>query len=144
MRISDWSSDVCSSDLSVQLILQSTARALVGGVRRGRIFVLDMGEPIKIMDIARRMIRLAGLEPERDVKIDIVGLRPGEKLYEELFDEGERQLPSVISGIKEAEPIPVPLVTLNDAFDELARASARSEEHTSELKSLMRSSYAVF
>src|SRR3546814_2936040 len=127
MRISDWSSDVCSSDLigasgsliplfqrqlrrgssltvnhpdirryfmtvheSVQLILQSTARALVGGVRRGRIFVLDMGEPIKIMDIARRMIRLAGLEPERDVKIDIVGLRPGEKLYEELFDEGER------------------------------------------------------
>src|SRR3546814_11721626 len=75
---------------SVQLILQSTARALVGGVRRGRIFVLDMGEPIKIMDIARRMIRLAGLEPERDVKIDIVGLRPGEKLYEELFDEGER------------------------------------------------------
>src|SRR3546814_1165818 len=112
---------------SVQLILQSTARALVGGVRRGRIVVLDMGEPIKIMDIARRMIRLAGLEPERDVKIDIVGLRPGEKLYEELFDEGERQLPSVISGIKEAEPIPV-----------------RSEEHTSELQSLMRISYAVF
>lgn len=112
---------------SVQLILQSTARALVGGVRRGRIFVLDMGEPIKIMDIARRMIRLAGLEPERDVKIDIVGLRPGEKLYEELFDEGERQLPSVISGIKEAEPIPVPLVTLNDAFDELARASASND-----------------
>src|SRR3546814_13345947 len=70
------------------------------------------------------MIRLAGLEPERDVKIDIVGLRPGEKLYEELFEEGERQLPSVISGIKEAEPIPVPLVPQNDAFDELARPSA--------------------
>src|SRR3546814_20663351 len=93
-----------------------------------------MGEPNKIMDIARRMIRLAGLEPERDVKIDIVGLRPGEKLYEELFDEGERQLPSVISGIKEAEPIPVPLVTLNDAFDELARASAsNAPEKTTDL-----------
>src|SRR3546814_18842242 len=86
-----------------------------------------MGEPIKIMDIARRMIRLAGLEPERDVKIDIVGLRPGEKLYEELFDECERQLPSVISGIKEAEPIPVPLVTLIAAFDALARASASND-----------------
>src|SRR3546814_14497329 len=83
-----------------------------------------MGEPIKIMDIARRMIRLAGLEPARDVKIDIVGLRPGEKLYEELFDEGDRQLPSVISGIKAAEPIPLPLVTLIDAFAELARSSA--------------------
>src|SRR3546814_6952097 len=102
---------------SVQLILQSTARALVGGVRRGRIFVLDMGEPNKIMDIARRMIRLAGLEPERDVKIDIVGLRPGEKLYQELIDEGERQHPSVNSGIKEEELITVPLVTMNDAFD---------------------------
>src|SRR3546814_20060106 len=79
------------------------------------------------MDFARRMIRLAGLRPERDRKIDIGGLRPGEKLYEELFDEGERQLPSVISGIKEAEPIPVPLVTLNDAFDELARASASND-----------------
>src|SRR3546814_13884097 len=92
---------------SVQLILQSTARALVGGVRRGRIFVLDMGEPIKIMDIARRMIRLAGLAPEPDVKIEIVRLRPGEQLYEELFAEGERQLPFVLSGIHEAEPTPV-------------------------------------
>src|SRR3546814_11329370 len=75
---------------AVQLILQSTARALAGDFRRGRIFVLDMGAPVKIIDIANRMIRLAGLEPETDVKIDIVGLRPGEKLSEELFDEGER------------------------------------------------------
>src|SRR3546814_11680596 len=116
MRISDWSSDVCSSDLigasgsliplfqrqlrrgssltvthpdirryfmtvheSVQLILQSTARALVGGVRRGRIFVLDMGEPLKSMDITRRMILLAGLEPEPAVQNNSEGLRAGGK-----------------------------------------------------------------
>lgn len=112
---------------AVQLILQSTASALTGQTRRGRIFVLDMGDPVKIMDIACRMIRLAGLEPERDIRIDIIGLRPGEKLYEELFDERERQLPSTIPGIKEAEPNPVPLETLNDAFDELARATAAND-----------------
>src|SRR3546814_14665270 len=72
---------------SVQLILQSTARALVGGVRRGRIFVLDMGEPIKIMDIARRMISLAGMEPERDQQIAIVGLRQGRARSEDSYGE---------------------------------------------------------
>src|SRR3546814_12490747 len=66
---------------AVQLILQSSTRALRGGVDHGRIFVLDMGKPIKIMDIARRMIRLAGLEPDIDVEIKIVVLRPGEKRY---------------------------------------------------------------
>src|SRR3546814_16808588 len=120
MRMSDWSSDVCSSDLTVtnqdieryfmtvqeavQLILQSSTRALRGGVDHGRIFVLDMGKTIKIMDIARRMIRLAGLEPDIDVEIKIVGLRPGEKLYEELFDESEQQLPSALTEICEAKP----------------------------------------
>ncbi len=112
---------------AVQLILQSTARALVGGVRRGRIFVLDMGDPVKIIDIARRMIRLAGLEPDVDVKINIVGLRPGEKLYEELFDEDDQRLPSVIPGIFEAEPKAVPLDLLNEAFDLLAKAAARND-----------------
>src|SRR3546814_5240497 len=89
---------------AVQRILQSSTRALRGGVDHGRIFVLDMGKPIKIMDIARRMIRLAGLEPDIDVEIKIVGLRPGEKLYEELFDESEQQLPSALPGIFEAQP----------------------------------------
>ncbi|NLG32991.1 MAG: polysaccharide biosynthesis protein, partial [Syntrophomonadaceae bacterium] len=53
------------------------------------IFVLDMGEPVKIMDLAADLIRLHGLEPDKDIKIEITGIRPGEKLYEELFNANE-------------------------------------------------------
>ncbi len=113
---------------AVQLILQSSAQAVAENARRGRIFVLDMGEPIKVIDIARRMIRLAGLEPDVDIKIDIVGLRPGEKLYEELFDSGEERLPSTVPGIFEAEPQAVPIAELDHVFDQLETASLRDDE----------------
>lgn len=112
---------------AVQLILQSMARALEGDLCRGRIFVLDMGEPIRIIDIAQRMIRLGGLEPNRDVPIKIIGLRPGEKLYEELFDTNERCLQSPVDGVFEAEPNPIPLAQLNRVFDLLARLVVRGD-----------------
>src|SRR3546814_6744713 len=81
MRISDWSSDVCSSDLThpditrffmtvkeaVQLILQSSADALANDAQRGNIYVLDMGKPVRILDMARQMIMLSGLEPEVEI-----------------------------------------------------------------------------
>ena len=60
----------------------------------GEIFIFDMGEPVKITDLANNMIRLAGLQPEKDIKIVYTGLRPGEKLYEELLNNGESTLPT--------------------------------------------------
>lgn len=69
---------------AAQLILQAGAMGT-----GGEIFILDMGKPVKILDIARDLIKLQGLEPERDVPIRFIGLRPGEKLYEELITEGE-------------------------------------------------------
>jgi FlaA1/EpsC-like NDP-sugar epimerase len=69
---------------AVMLVLQAGAMG-----KGGELFLLDMGRPVKIADLARNMIRLAGLVPERDVRIDYIGLRPGEKLHEELLIDGE-------------------------------------------------------
>ncbi|MCJ7594907.1 MAG: polysaccharide biosynthesis protein, partial [Desulfobacterales bacterium] len=72
-----------------QLILQTGAMG-----DGGEIFILDMGTPVKIVDMARDLIRLSGFEPEKDIKIEFIGLRPGEKLYEELITEGEGIVPT--------------------------------------------------
>ena len=106
---------------AVQLILQSSSRALEDGTPRGRIMVLDMGEPVKITDLAKRMIRLHGLEPDVDIEIKFTGLRPGEKLYEELFDSCEEQQESSIPGIFEAQSHPIPLPLITRAIEQIAR-----------------------
>ena len=64
--------------------------------------MLEMGEPVKIIDLARNMIRLAGYEPDADIAIEIIGVRPGEKLHEELFNPDERPQPTTADRIVRA------------------------------------------
>ncbi|SFL14228.1 O-antigen biosynthesis protein WbqV [Mesorhizobium albiziae] len=74
---------------AVRLVLHASAHALRRQTERGKIMVLDMGKPVRIVDLAERMIQLAGYKPRIDVEIVFTGLRPGEKLFEELFDPSE-------------------------------------------------------
>ena len=84
---------------AVQLILQ--AGALGSGKE---IFVLEMGKPVKIIDLANKMIKLAGYNPDNEIKIKFIGIRPGEKLSEELIDHGEKILPTIHKKIKLLSP----------------------------------------
>jgi FlaA1/EpsC-like NDP-sugar epimerase len=83
---------------SVQLVI----RAGDIGSGKGEVFVLDMGEPVKIVDLAHNMIRLAGYEPEADIAIEFTKPRPGEKLHEELFGSGETPQPTAAKRIHRA------------------------------------------
>jgi FlaA1/EpsC-like NDP-sugar epimerase len=83
---------------AVQLVI----RAGDIGAGKGEVFVLDMGEPIKIVDLAHNMIRLAGYEPERDIAVEFTQPRPGEKLHEELFSSNEQPQPTAARRINRA------------------------------------------
>jgi len=88
---------------------------------RGQIFVLDMGEPVKIVDLARNMVRLSGKEPERDVRIEFVGARAGEKLHEELWSEDENVTPTVHPKILGVTSPALDPAWLDAELDELER-----------------------
>jgi O-antigen biosynthesis protein WbqV len=109
---------------AVELVLQAAALGASDGVEAGKIFVLDMGEPVRILDLARQMIRLAGLRPEKDIAIAFTGLRPGEKLYEELLHETERLVPTRCQGILLAAPRTADLALIGRAIDEAAELAA--------------------
>lgn len=106
---------------AVELTLQASSYGLEGEVGQGEIFVLDMGKPIRIIDIARRMIQLSGLRPDVDVKIEIIGPRPGEKCFEELFDTAEERVASPVPGVLGAVPTALPLPLLEASFANLLR-----------------------
>lgn len=92
---------------AAQLVLQAGSMG-----KGGEVFLLDMGEPVKIMDLARNMIRLSGFEPGKDIQIEITGLRPGEKLYEELLTANEGTKKTSHTKIFEAplEKVDIPLL----------------------------------
>ncbi len=88
--------------------------------RGGEIFVFDMGRPVRIMDLAAKMIRLSGYEPGKDIMIQEVGLRPGEKLYEEVLNQEENTLPTYHPKILHARVSPRNHQTMVTLLDELA------------------------
>ena len=99
---------------AAQLILQAGAMG-----EGGEIFILDMGSPVKIFDLARDLIRLSGFEPDEDIEIKFIGLRPGEKLYEELISEGEGISPTSHEKITVLRKPPCDLNWLKTKIDEL-------------------------
>ena len=110
----------------------------IGG--RGDVFVLDMGEPVRILDLAMQMIRLSGKDPERDIEVEIVGTRPGEKLHEELWGDGETAVPTVHPKIMRVSGPIVDAVWLQDELAELERLVREGEtlEVVSRLATMMR------
>ena len=114
-----------------QLILQA------GTMGEGsEIFVLDMGTAIKIDDMAKDLIRLSGFEPNVDIKIEYIGLRPGEKLYEELITVGEGLLPTQHSKILVLSGGACDLNTLTDQVEKL-RCLAEKQDHKGIQKQLI-------
>ena len=108
---------------AVQLVLHAAA---LGG--NGALYVLDMGEQIKLSDMARNLIRLSGFVPDKEIPITFIGLRPGEKLSEELVGAEETLGPSDVGKIHHVQgPCPVPYRYLMQQVADLGRLAARGE-----------------
>lgn len=120
---------------AVELVLQAAALEVATEGGRGGITVLDMGEPVRIVDLARQMIRLAGLVPDEDVRIEFTGLRPGEKLYEELFHDAEALEPTPVPALRRARPRTTDIALMARGLDEL-EAAARDRDTAATLRIL--------
>jgi FlaA1/EpsC-like NDP-sugar epimerase len=115
---------------AAQLVLQAGAMG-----KGGEIFVLDMGEPVRILDLAQDMIRLSGLRVDEDIEVEFVGLRPGEKLYEELYDADERRQrtahPKILVATSTRRNLP-------EVIRDIARVDAVKNEPNDLLKATLR------
>lgn len=123
---------------AVSLVLQAGAYA-----KGGEIFVLDMGEPVKIDDLARKMIRLTGYVPEKDIEIVYTGLRPGEKLYEEtlMAEEGLSKTPNRLIHI--GKPIEMDYGVFLKQLEKLEEACEKNEEDTARIMKEIVPSYSI-
>jgi FlaA1/EpsC-like NDP-sugar epimerase len=114
---------------AVELVLEASATvAQDDAASRGKIFVLDMGEPVRIVDLAQQMIRLAGRVPDKQIKIEFVGLRPGEKLHEELFHDAEAAVPTANPALRLAAPRTADYAVLARSIDELEEQARAGNE----------------
>ena len=107
-----------------QLVLEAGAMG-----KGGEIFIFDMGEPVKIMDLALKMIKLAGYVPNKQVAIKITGLRPGEKLYEELLSDKSKTLPTHHKKIMIAIDQPGNFIEINAALEKIINSASRLKSH---------------
>lgn len=121
---------------AVSLVLQAGAYA-----KGGEIFVLDMGQPVKILDLARNLIRLSGYKVDEDIKIEFTGLRPGEKLYEELLmnEEGLQDTPNKLIHI--GKPIDFDMDYFAHQLDELYEIANRDSDNIKEVVRMMVPTY---
>ena len=113
---------------AVELVLEATLLGTRNSQEAGKIYVLDMGEPIRIIDLARQMILLSGLRPDIDIKIEVTGPRPGEKLYEEILHDAEPPVPTQYSGINLAAPRTVQMQSLTEVIEQLMTAAQEGNE----------------
>ncbi len=115
---------------AVQLVLQAASLDHAQKTvltHDGRIFVLDMGEPVKILDLAKRMIEAAGLTPGKDIEIRFTGLRPGEKLFEEVFLDTDKLVATGADGVLLASPAMIDLPLLNPRLAEVVKAAREGD-----------------
>src|SRR6202000_3358176 len=108
---------------AVELVLQA---ATLSG-KNGEVYTLDMRQPVKILDLAEQMIRLSGLKPYQDIQIEFTGLRPGEKMFEELFHPSEESAKTSHESIWLANPSQVPMEALRKELHALFAACNRRD-----------------
>jgi O-antigen biosynthesis protein WbqV len=109
---------------AVTLVMMAGAQGMEQLEDRGNIYLLDMGKPVKIVDLAREMIRLSGHRPDTDIKIEFIGLRPGEKLFEELSYLEEAVKPTASKAIFKLMPRATDLRIIRQQLQELRNACA--------------------
>lgn len=124
---------------AVELVLQAMTYA-----NGGEIFVLDMGEPVKIYDLAESLIRLSGLVPGKDIKIEITGLRPGEKLYEEILMNEEGLEKTRHDKIFVAEPMDITMKDIQEKLEKFNVLLEQENVNNDDIKQTMKEVVPTF